>query len=27
VSVLEWPGPELRAFNDTAHLGGADAEP
>jgi hypothetical protein len=20
VSVLEWPGPELRAFNDTAHL-------
>jgi len=22
VSVLEWPGPELRAFNDTAHLGG-----
>jgi broad specificity phosphatase PhoE len=27
VSVLEWPGPELRAFNDTAHLGGADVEP
>jgi broad specificity phosphatase PhoE len=22
VSVLEWPGPELRAFNDTEHLGG-----
>ena len=20
VSVLEWPGPELRAFNDTTHL-------
>ena len=20
VSVLEWPGPELHAFNDTAHL-------
>ncbi|MCE2726430.1 MAG: histidine phosphatase family protein [Planctomycetaceae bacterium] len=20
VSLLEWPGPELRAFNDTTHL-------
>ena len=25
VSVLEWPGPELRAFNDTAHLGMLEA--
>jgi hypothetical protein len=20
VSILEWPGPELLAFNDTTHL-------
>ena len=27
VSLLEWPGPALLRFNDTAHLGDADAGP